>query len=192
MPDCLRLETFTVKACAQIVAELRASQGAAATVTAGTPARDVQPEIRKATLLVPSPAMRARIRQCLLDRQPAIEEHFGVGLAGPEEPQFLRYEAGDYFVAHQDGNTPLVFDDSRFRRISVVIFLNAQSESPAAGAYGGGSLVLHGHGPGDAARSPVPARPGTLLAFRSETTHEVTPVTHGERYTIVSWLRSRP
>ena len=31
--------------------------------------------------------------------------------------------------------------------------------------------------------------PGTLVAFRSETTHEVTPVTHGERYSIVSWFR---
>jgi len=28
-----------------------------------------------------------------------------------------------------------------------------------------------------------------LVAFRSETTHEVTPVTHGERYSIASWFR---
>jgi predicted 2-oxoglutarate/Fe(II)-dependent dioxygenase YbiX len=26
-----------------------------------------------------------------------------------------------------------------------------------------------------------------LLAFRPELPHEVTPVTHGERFTIVSW-----
>ena len=31
--------------------------------------------------------------------------------------------------------------------------------------------------------------PGTLVAFRSETTHEVTPVTHGERFSIASWYR---
>ncbi|MCA1578026.1 MAG: 2OG-Fe(II) oxygenase [Acidobacteria bacterium] len=30
---------------------------------------------------------------------------------------------------------------------------------------------------------------GTLIAFRAETTHEVTPVTHGERYSMVSWFR---
>jgi hypothetical protein len=27
---------------------------------------------------------------------------------------------------------------------------------------------------------------GTLVAFRAETTREVTPVTHGERYSIIS------
>jgi predicted 2-oxoglutarate/Fe(II)-dependent dioxygenase YbiX len=31
--------------------------------------------------------------------------------------------------------------------------------------------------------------PGMLIAFRAETTHEITPVTHGERYSIVSWYR---
>jgi SM-20-related protein len=31
--------------------------------------------------------------------------------------------------------------------------------------------------------------PGTLIAFRSETTHEVTMVTHGLRYSIATWLR---
>jgi SM-20-related protein len=31
--------------------------------------------------------------------------------------------------------------------------------------------------------------PGTLVAFRADTTHEVVPVTYGERYTIVTWFR---
>jgi SM-20-related protein len=35
----------------------------------------------------------------------------------------------------------------------------------------------------------MPNAPGTLVAYRAETTHEVTPVTHGERFTIVSWFR---
>ncbi|MER9409217.1 2OG-Fe(II) oxygenase [Mesorhizobium sp. M0589] len=35
----------------------------------------------------------------------------------------------------------------------------------------------------------MPALPGSLVAFRSETTHEVTPVTCNERFTIVSWYR---
>ena len=38
-------------------------------------------------------------------------------------------------------------------------------------------------------RAPVLPAPGTLVAFRAETTHEVTPVTRGERYAIVSWYR---
>jgi SM-20-related protein len=40
----------------------------------------------------------------------------------------LRYEPGDVFVAHQDGNIPLVWDDSHFRRVSAVILLSEQSE----------------------------------------------------------------
>ena len=68
-------------------------------------------------------------------------------------------------------------------------FFNAQSEAPATDMYGGGTLLIHGRFPDIAARTLVPAAPGTLVAFRSETTHEVTPVTHGERYSIVSWYR---
>jgi SM-20-related protein len=30
--------------------------------------------------------------------------------------------------------------------------------------------------------------PGLLVAFRSDTVHEVLPVTHGERFTVVSWF----
>ena len=65
-----------------------------------------------------------------------------------------------------------------------MIFLNRESESPEAGDYCGGSLVFS-----DLFRQRfrVSPEPGMLLAFRSETTHEVTPVTHGERYSIASW-----
>jgi SM-20-related protein len=113
----------------------------------------------------------------LLDRsQGRIEAHFGRSLDGFDEPQFLRYGPGDYFVAHQDGNTPSVRDESRFRKVSVVIFLSAP------GTFGGGSLVLHADPP-----LTLAPPPGTLVAFPSETTHEVLPITHGERLSIVSW-----
>ena len=106
-----------------------------------------------------------------------------------EEPQFLRYEPGDFFVAHQDGNTPLIHDDSRFRKVSVVLFLSRASDEPSPETYGGGELVMHGPYSGPILREKVNAVPGTLVAFRAETTHEVTPVTHGERFTVVSWFR---
>jgi predicted 2-oxoglutarate/Fe(II)-dependent dioxygenase YbiX len=35
----------------------------------------------------------------------------------------------------------------------------------------------------------MPAAPGTLVAYRAETTHEVTPLTHGERFTVATWFR---
>jgi predicted 2-oxoglutarate/Fe(II)-dependent dioxygenase YbiX len=43
---------------------------------------------------------------------------------------FLRYQNGDFFVRHQDGNThQLDFDHLRIRRISIVVFLNDHSTS---------------------------------------------------------------
>jgi SM-20-related protein len=124
-----------------------------------------------------------------MNRKTEIEAHFDVALSSCEAPQFLRYETGDFFVPHQDGNTPLVHDHSRFRRISVVIFLSTPSAEPMRETYGGGSLVFHGSYATPSPTVSVNPEPGTLIAFRSETTHEVTPVTHGERYTIVSWFR---
>jgi len=43
-------------------------------------------------------------------------------------------------------------------------------------------------GSGDS-RVVVRGEAGTLVAFPSETTHEVTPVTSGERFSIASWYK---
>jgi predicted 2-oxoglutarate/Fe(II)-dependent dioxygenase YbiX len=133
---------------------------------------------RKSTRVAVSEAVRATVVGLLERLQPQLESHFRVPLDSVEAPQFLRYGPGDYFVAHQDGNTPLVHDESRFRKVTAVIFLSAPE------TYSGGSLVLH-------AEPPVTLAPaaGTLVAFPSETTHEVLPITQGERLSIVSWYR---
>ena len=149
----------------------------------------MQPAVRKSTRVAVSPETRARVRQWLMARKPEIETHFGVELSECEDPQFLRYETGDYFVPHQDGNTPMVWDESRFRRISAVIFLSQRSDEEAPDTYGGGELVFHGPYSGPRLRVPAQAAPGTLVTFRAETTHEVTPVTHGVRFTIATWFR---
>jgi predicted 2-oxoglutarate/Fe(II)-dependent dioxygenase YbiX len=173
----------------ELVAGLRLADGGAATVYGRSAGGAVDPLVRKATRVVVSTEMRERVEQQMRNRMGAIEGHFGIDLSDYEEPQFLRYKTGDYFVAHQDGNTPLIFDQTRFRRISVVIFLNSQSADPSPDTYSGGSLVFHGPYSGPTLRLPASAYPGSLIAFRSEITHEVMPVTHGERYTIVSWYR---
>jgi predicted 2-oxoglutarate/Fe(II)-dependent dioxygenase YbiX len=33
---------------------------------------------------------------------------------------------------------------------------------------------------------------GLLVAFRAETLHEVRPVTHGVRFSVVTWFRGPP
>lgn len=127
-------------------------------------------------------SVAARLEQ---QRDP-IAERFGINLANLEEPQFLCYRVGDFFVAHQDGNTGLVrLDTDRTRRISVSIFLNDHSSVAAADTYCGGALVFSDWRTD--AQYEVPGQAGMLVAFRSELTHEVTPVTHGDRYAIVCW-----
>ena len=74
------------------------------------------------------------------------------------------------------------------RKISVVIFLNRQTETEEAGAYCGGSLVFTEWRPGRKhGEFHLSGETGNLVTFRAETTHEVRPVTHGERFTIASW-----
>lgn len=171
-------------------AELRESAGAASTVLSARMAGGmVHDSVRRSTRVAVSPETRERVKRMLMERKGELEERFGVSLTECEDPQFLRYREGDFFVPHQDGNTPMVFDDSRFRRVSAVVFVTPKSEEPAEGTYGGGELVFHGAYNRPSQPVSAPADPGTLVAFRSEITHEVTPVTHGERYTIVSWFR---
>ena len=190
MIDLLEIEDFLdEQACAALRAELRAAGGGPATVLSPDPAGTVRSAVRRVTRAAMPPATREHVTALLMARKPALEQHFGLALKECEEPQFLRYQAGDFFVAHQDGNTPLIHDQSRFRKVSAVIFLSAQSDDGSPDSYGGGTLVLHGPYSGPSLTVPVAPAPGTLVCFRAETTHEVTPVTHGERFTIVSWYR---
>ena len=176
---------FERQLCDAIADELRAAAGGAATVYTSASSGAIDEMVRRTVRVKPSQKTADLIIQKLLACKDAVERHFDVTLNECEEPQFLRYRVGDFFVAHQDGNTGLMLLDSEKRRISTVIFLSRESESPEPDAYCGGSLVFSN------LRNSfrMTAEPGTLVAFRSETTHEVTPVTHGERYSIASWYR---
>jgi SM-20-related protein len=198
--DLLLLEDFLEPPARDaVLADARAAAGAAATVHGqGQGRTEVAPRVRHAMQLTVSDAIRDLVDRRLSDLKPALTERFGVELSGHEPPQFLRYETGGFFVAHQDGNTPLTRDRTLHRRISIVIFLNAQTPEPLrggdtgadTGGYTGGNLVFHAPYPNVDTRQAVAGAAGSLLAFRSETTHEVTMVTDGERYTIATWFRA--
>lgn len=179
--------------CGRVVEEMRGARAERATVYGGGGAGasgasgEVDERVRRTTRVFPSGETDGLVTRLLLKRLGAVEAHFGVRLGGLEEPQFLRYEVGGHFVAHQDGNTGLLRSERESRRVSAVVFLNAQSDTPAPGAYGGGSLVFHPRGSGE--RLSLAGEAGTLVAFRAETTHEVTPVAHGERLSIACWYR---
>jgi SM-20-related protein len=186
-------EFFDAAAREEIVAEMRAAWGGPATVYRPRASSPVDESLRKTTRKMLSEATTERVRRRLLERREEVGRHFGVALTDCEAPQFLLYREGDFFVAHQDGNTEqLQFDHLRVRRVSVVIFLGRQTPEPEPGAYCGGSLVFY-EPDADPARKelgfPLAGRPGLLVAFRAETTHEVVPVTHGERHSIVCWYR---
>jgi SM-20-related protein len=179
--------------CASLVEEVCAARGGPATVYRPGAASPVDERLRRTTRHMLSPEMTAHVRSLLLRRKDEVAEHFGLTLSDCEDPQFLRYQEGDFFVAHQDGNTEqLQYDHLRVRRVSVVVFLNRQSAEPEPGAFGGGSLVFY-EPDVDPARKELgyapTVEPGLFVAFRAETTHEVTPITHGQRFSIVCWYR---
>ena len=174
-------------ACREIVSAMSAAPGAAATVYRSAASGSVDQNIRQTLRLRPSVSTVELILNRLAGLKPVVEQHFDVVLSECEDPQFLHYREGDFFVAHQDGNTGLLQLDTERRRVSTVIFLSHESDSPQSGAHCGGSLVFTNLRTSSKFR--MVGEPGMLVAFRAETTHEITPVTHGERFSIVSWYR---
>lgn len=183
MLDWLRIGDFldaaTLEHWRRVV---RDAEGGAATIMSAQPGGRVAPQMRRSTRLTPGTCIEQAVLARIEARRGDIETWHGAALGACEPPQFLRYDPGDYFVAHQDGNTPLVHDASRHRRVSFVIALSDPAD------YAGGALVLHGGRDEPQRRESLMPRAGTLVAFRAETTHEVAIVTHGKRYTIASWL----
>src|ERR1043165_392774 len=183
-PDLFAVSQFLEPSLVDaIVAEMKAAPGSEATVYGSTVAGTIDESVRRTFRVKPSKETVALVIQKLLEIKEAVENRFQLVLKECEEPQFLRYREGDFFVAHQDGHTGLLRLPTEDRLISTVIFLSRESESTEAGAYSGGSLGFSCLRD----RFRVTSEPGSLLAFRSETTHEVTPVTYGERYSIASW-----
>jgi SM-20-related protein len=185
----LDYQFLDARSCSEILAELANVPNNPAAVYGSQAGGSVEEAVRKTIRLVPSSQTVERVTAKLIEAREPISSHFKIPLANHEEPQFLRYGVGDFFVAHQDGNTGMMLSErEQFRKISVVIFLNRQSKIPEPGCYSGGSLVFSEWRPGrSAGQYPFVAERGTLVAFPAETTHEVAPVTQGQRYSIVSW-----
>ena len=164
--------------CASLRAELALAPTTQAPVYIEGAEGTIHESIRKTTSLHPADETIQQIHERLLGQKSALEKHFGTSLTDCERPQFLRYEEGDFFVRHQDGDTDqLDFDHLRVRRISIVVFLND--------SFSGGSLTFYD----PTTTFALMGETGLLVAFKAATFHEVLPVTSGERFTIVSWFR---
>lgn len=166
------------EACASLLVEVNSSPTTPAPVYIEGTEGTIHENIRKTTSLHPSDDTITQMWNRLYQQKLLLEQHFGVSLTDCERPQFLRYEKGDFFVRHQDGNThQLDFDHLRIRRISIVVFLN--------NAFSGGALKFYD----DAINFDLHGETGLLVAFRPELFHEVSPVTEGERFTTITWFR---
>lgn len=172
--------------CASLRAELAEAPTTQAPVYIQGSEGLVHETVRKTTSVHPASETFSDVHARLLEQHSALEQHFGEPLHDCERPQFLRYEKGDFFVRHQDGNTrQLDFDHLRVRRISIVVFLNDFSVEPKPGCFSGGVLNFY-----DETRTfGLEGETGLLVAFTAETFHEVLPVTSGERFTIITWFR---
>lgn len=178
--------------CAEVWDEARAAAGHPAPVYIEGAEGNVHENVRKTSSLEVSAAVTADVERRLRELREQIGGHFSLSLNGCEQPQFLRYVEGDFFVRHQDGDAEqMEFDHLRVRKVSVVIFLNGGADEPSDGTFGGGELLIYRAGEETGAGPlvfPIPGEPGLLVAFRSDTVHEVTPITRGERFTVVSWF----
>lgn len=174
--------------CADIKNEMLRAIKSPATVGAGDEDR-VDRAIRNVDYVKMQGEVRQEINQKLTDLIPRIKDHFSVSLSGFEKPQYLVYGVGSFYTPHRD-----VYSEDEMpsellqRRVSVVIYLNGEPHNDKE--YEGGNLTFYGlmkNPPWDRCGLPLQGESGLLVAFPSDLEHEVSPVTSGVRYTIVTW-----
>jgi PKHD-type hydroxylase len=105
------------------------------------------------------------------------EKFFNFDLTMIEQLQFTYYSSEEEgcYKAHTD---PTAWKNPHNRKLSIVVQLSDPTE------YEGGELKLHiSHEPTVIAKAK-----GLVAMFPSYTLHEVTPVTKGERYSLVAWV----
>lgn len=174
--------------CSRLRNEARRAVHAAATVSKKDDVDALDERTRRTKRAVVPPSAHADLDERLAALLPELAMHFGKPVSGFQQVQFLVYRQRDFFRAHQDNSDdPTLPDEIRARRISLVIFLNGQSRLPQPGCFCGGALTFFNL-PGMEVRTNVEAREGMLLAFPSDVMHEVRPVTHGQRFTAVTWF----
>jgi len=175
--------------CAALVACAAAAPHVSAAVEAGSSVV-VDRDVRRTEEITAIHDALAPLDRRLTALGPVLARHFGVTLEAAEPLGLLRYRPGGFYRAHRDRSSGML--GTRERAVSVVIFVNGRN---GEGSYEGGALRFYGlWGEGPLANLGLDMDPaaGTLVAFRSDALHEVTPVTAGVRYTLVTWFSAPP
>jgi SM-20-related protein len=158
-------------ACRRIRRAMDAGTSEPAEVIAGGIER--QDDVRRAASVEVDPATVEDVEGRLDEQRAALAAFFDLALAGREGAGFLRYGPGGFYRPHRDRGASSSWPGAADRRITVVVFLNAAE-------FTGGVLRV--------GQSDIAPEAGTLVAFRSETLHEVTSVHGGVRDTVVDWF----
>lgn len=107
----------------------------------------------------------------------ANKEHWEYNLNILDGIQITKYRPGDHYGWHSDYGTA---EDNRYtRKLSASLLLTDPSE------YKGGELEFidyHNN------LVVAPRKKGTMIVFDSRIPHRVTPVTSGERTSLVAWM----
>ena len=98
---------------------------------------ELEQSLRRAKRLQPTRSVRRLLEDRLEPLRPQLEKTFSVSLRGFEPPQFLAYGPGHFHQPHRD-TSPDASEAIAQRKVSLVAFLNDQSEDPQDGCYGGG------------------------------------------------------
>jgi SM-20-related protein len=179
--------------CNRIIADIRLGNASQATIGDKHGAYLVDEAVRRVSNVEVSGATLRHMETRFAALKPRLEEYFHVALSHYQRPNFLYYRIGDHYRPHSDSRRENGGAFSRERKVSVVVFLNHPSQQEADGCYGGGQLAFFGlmKAPGIEDRGiSLAGEKGLLVAFRSDVVHEVTRVTHGERFTVVTWYAS--
>lgn len=106
-------------------------------------------------------------------------QYFGFDLSGfKEQLQLTHYGPDDHFHWHMDFGP----HEISHRKLSITVQLSDPD------SYEGGDLLFRAND----REEPAPRSAGTVVVFPSFVQHRVTPITSGERRSIVGWAAGRP
>ena len=109
----------------------------------------------------------------------------GMTLGVREGCGFLRYLPGGFYRPHRDKGDLPSWPGAAYRRLAMVVFLNAARDAGDPESFTGGVLRLY---PDEGEPVDILPAEGLLVAFPATTLHEVTRVGGAVRDAVVDWF----
>jgi len=166
--------------CAALCEEMNGSvKTEAATYSQSENRERIDHCVRKTHYCAISSKSHIMVNNRIKQQKTILEKFFNTSLEDSfEPPKYLHYGEGAFFSPHTD--------DQLNRKINITINLN---DKEAKLGYEGGALQLYGLIKGGAFSNrgiAAPSSLGCLIAYPVDIVHEVTPITAGSRFSIVS------